>query len=106
MPVRNHAQAILSMFWTWRWTSWHGDHEIPCDLRARGLHRARVVGIVVAWVRDVTELWQRGSRIGRRKQRFDTDRPIARGSAGRAVLMKQAWQALCRARATLGNGLN
>jgi hypothetical protein len=52
VPVRNHAQAILSMFWTRRWTPWHGDHEIPCDLRARGLHRARVVGIVVAWVRD------------------------------------------------------
>lgn len=38
---------------------------------------------------------RRGRQIGRGKQRFDTDRPIARGSAGDAVLMKRAACRLC-----------
>ena len=82
--------------------SGHGDQEIPYDERARGLHRARVVGMAGSVGEGVAER-QGGLGV---ESRFDTDRPIARGSAGEAVLMKQAWQALCRARATLGNGLN
>ena len=50
--------------------SGHGDQEVPYDGRARGLHRARVVGMAGSVGEGVAE-------IGRRKQRFDTDRPIA-----------------------------
>jgi hypothetical protein len=59
------------MFWMRMWTrlrAWRSGS--PYDGRARGLHQARVMGTVGSVGEGVAE-------IGRRKQRFDTDRPIA-----------------------------
>jgi hypothetical protein len=94
--VRNHAHAFWSMFWMRLWTRGMAIAESPMMREGREDCIGRELwASVVAWAKMSPQVLAETGRVGRQKQRFDTDRPISRGSAGRAVLMKQTWQALC-----------